>query len=137
VFLIKRGLQVAADDPKLIAAAPSIAPRAITFADVAEALDYFFREPPLFDAKAQAKFLTEDKRALTRELADALQTLELWTAAALEEAVKAWVETKGLELKDAAQPARVALTGRSASPGLFEVIEILGKDLALTRLRAV
>jgi len=136
-FLVRRGLQVAADDPKLLAAAPLIAPRATTLLDAAEALDYFFREPPLFDAKAQAKFLTEDKRALTRELADAIQAVEPWSAAVLEAAVKAWVETKGVELKDAAQPARVALTGRSASPGLFEVIEILGRDLALSRLRAV
>jgi glutamyl-tRNA synthetase len=50
--------------------------------------------------------------------------------------VKQWAESKGLELKEIAQPARVALTGRSASPGLFEVMEVLGRETSLRRLRA-
>jgi len=57
-----------------------------------------------------------------------------WTAAALEERVNAWLASKGLQIKDVAQAARVALTGRTASPGLFEVLEVLGRDDSLTRL---
>jgi glutamyl-tRNA synthetase len=53
---------------------------------------------------------------------------------ALEARVKAWSEASGIALKDIAQPARVALTGRSATPGLFEVMEVLGKDRTLARL---
>jgi glutamyl-tRNA synthetase len=52
----------------------------------------------------------------------------------LESRVKAWLEQRGLTLKDVAQPARVALTGRKASPGLFEVMEGLGRELTLARL---
>ena len=53
---------------------------------------------------------------------------------ALEAAVNAWLEKDGLKLKDVAQPARVALTGKTASPGLYEMMEVLGKDVVLARL---
>ncbi|MEY4578043.1 MAG: hypothetical protein RL701_2746 [Pseudomonadota bacterium] len=135
-FLAKRGLTVAKDDPKLLAAAPLVAPRATTFADAADALDYFFREPPTFDPKAKAKFLVPDKLKVVHGLAAVLESVQPWAAAPLEAATKAWLETTGVELKDAAQPARVALTGRTASPGLFEVLEVLGRELSLQRLRA-
>ena len=135
-FVTKRGLDVRADDPKLVAAAPLIAPRATTFVDAAEALDYFFRDPPEFDAKAKAKFLVGDKLQRCRELADVIAGVEPFTAAPLEAAVKGWLERENIELKDVAQPARVALTGRTASPGLYEVLEVLGRDRSLARLRA-
>lgn len=136
-FLAKRGLPVAPDDPQLVAAAPLIAPRATTFVDAADALDYFFRDPPEFDPKAKAKFLVPDKLPLVAKLSELVANTEPFAAAPLEAAVKAWCEKDGVELKDVAQPARVALTGRTASPGLFEVIEVLGKQRALARLRAV
>jgi glutamyl-tRNA synthetase len=136
-FLAQRGLSVSADDPQLLAAAPLIAPRATTLVDAADALDYFFREPPGFDPKAKAKFLAADKLPMLAKLAEIAASTEPFTAVLLEAAVKAWCEADGLELKDVAQPARVALTGRTASPGLFEVMEILGKERCRARLRAV
>lgn len=136
-FLAKRGLEVAKDDPKLIAAAPLIAPRATTFVDAADALDYFFRQPPELDAKAKAKFLSGAQAARCQELAQVIEPVTPWAAAPLEQAVKHWVEGLGIELKEIAQPARVALTGRSASPGLFDVLEVLGREWSLARLRAV
>lgn len=134
-FLEKRQLHVAPNDPTLIAAAPLIAPRATTFVDAAEALDYFFRDAPEFDAKAKAKFLTADKLQLVHKLADVVEAAPRWVAAELEAAAKAWLESAAIELKDVAQPARVALTGRTASPGLFEVLEVLGRERSLKRLR--
>ncbi|HEX4351515.1 MAG TPA: glutamate--tRNA ligase [Polyangiales bacterium] len=136
-FLARRGLSVASTDPKLMAAAPLIAPRATTLIDVADALDYFFREPIEIDPKAKAKFLTANNIALLREFNDVVSKIEPFATEPLEAAVKTWVEGKGIELKDVAQPARVALTGRSASPGLFEVMSVLGRELSLSRLRAV
>lgn len=135
-FLAQRGLTVASGDPQLLAAAPLVAPRATTFVDAADALDYFFREPPAFDPKAKAKLLTADKLPLLAKLAEIAASTEPFQAAPLEARVKAWCEADKLELKDVAQPARVALTGRSASPGLFEVMEVLGRDRSLERLRA-
>jgi glutamyl-tRNA synthetase len=135
-FLAQRGLSVEATDARLIAAAPLVAPRATTFVDAADALDYFFREPPAFDAKAKAKFLSADKLPLLAKLSEIAARTEPFQAAPLEAAVKAWCEADKIELKDVAQPARVALTGRSASPGLFEVMEVLGRELSLARLKA-
>jgi glutamyl-tRNA synthetase len=136
-FLAKRGLDVAKDDPKLIAAAPLVAPRATTFVDAADALDYFFRQPPEIDAKAKAKFLTGAQGARCQELANVIEPVTPWAAEPLEQAVKHWLDGAGIELKEVAQPARVALTGRSASPGLFDVLEVLGREWSLARLRAV
>jgi glutamyl-tRNA synthetase len=135
-FLAKRGLEVKPNDPQLMAAAPLVAPRATTLIDAADALDYFFRDPPVFDEKAKAKLLTADARTQLAELAALLEKIEPFTREPLETATKAWLESRNLELKTVAQPARVALTGRSASPGLFEVMEVLGKARSLARLRA-
>jgi glutamyl-tRNA synthetase len=135
-FLAKRALNVSATDPKLLAAVPLIAPRATTFIDAADALDYFFRDPPEIDAKAKQKFLVPDKLALLAELSDVVAAVEPFETAPLEAAVKQWLDAKGLELKEVAQPARVALSGRSASPGLFEVMAVLGREWSLRRLRA-
>ena len=52
----------------------------------------------------------------------------------LEEAVRVWTEQKQVKMKDVAQPARVALTGRTASPGLFDVMVVLGRERTLARL---
>jgi glutamyl-tRNA synthetase len=134
-FLSKRGLNVSATDPKLLAAVPLVAPRATTFIDAADALDYFFRDPPEIDAKAKQKFLAPDKLALLAELSDVVAAVEPFETAPLEAAVKLWLDAKGLELKEVAQPARVALSGRSASPGLFEVMAVLGREWSLRRLR--
>jgi len=133
-FLAERGL---ADlDPATLAAAiPGIRARAHTYKDAASELDFYFREPPELDAKAREKLLNAEGAARLLELADGLAASESWDAATLEAAVRQWSEARGLAVKDVAQPARVALTGRSASPPLFEVMAVLGKERSLARLR--
>jgi glutamyl-tRNA synthetase len=135
-FLAARGLAVSAEDPRLAAAAALVLPRATTLKDVAEAVDYFFRDPPEFDVAAAAKFLVPERAEVLVQLAAQVQAVEPFERGALETAVKAWVEARGLPLQDVAQPARVALTGRKASPGLFEVMEVLGRVRTVQRLRA-
>ncbi len=133
-FLVARGLDVT---PARVEPVVSlIRERATTFADAADRLDFVFRDPPAIEAPAAAKFLVPASGPLLRGLADAIERVEPWTAPALEAAVNAWLPGTGLPMKDVAQPARVALTGRTASPGLFDVIAVLGRDRALTRLRA-
>ena len=135
-FFAARGLEVEASDARLSAAIPSVLTRATTLADIAELSDFFFREAPVFDEKAQRKFLVPAAAAPLRALAEQVEGLEDFRAAEIEKVVTAWLESSGLALKEVAQPARVALTGRSASPGLFEVMEILGRERSLARLRA-
>jgi glutamyl-tRNA synthetase len=134
-FLEKRGL-TAVDRATLVAALPLVRPRAETWVQAADALDYFFRDPPALDEKAAKKFLVPDKASHLRGLREVLADAPAWERAALEARVTAWLADQKLELKDVAQPARVAVTGRSASPGLFEVLEILGKSRTLARLDA-
>ncbi|MBW2214106.1 MAG: glutamate--tRNA ligase, partial [Deltaproteobacteria bacterium] len=134
-FLAKNGIEVEADDPVLLKTIPYVRPRAETFVDVAEAVDYFFREVE-FDAKGKRKFLVPDSAQTLLRLADVVEPVEPFTKGPLDATVKAWLEESELPMKVVAQPARVAMTGRTRSPGLFEVMEVLGKEKTLMRLRA-
>ncbi len=134
-FLAARGLEVDPTDRRLLTAMPLIKPRATTLVDVAEGVDYFFREPPEMEDKARRKFLVPERAAGLRDLAAVVEDVTPFDRAALEARVGAWLEEKGLAMKDVAQPARVAMTGRTRSPGLYEVMEVLGREVTLDRLR--
>ena len=81
-----------------------------------------------------AKLLAGPGRDRLAALAPVLQATTDWTAASLEAAVRAHVEATGVKLGDVAQPLRAALTGKTESPGLFEVMEVLGRDESLARI---
>ncbi len=74
--------------------------------------------------------------ALSHAAADRLAAVEPWAAAAIEEAMRALAEERGLKPRDAFAPIRLALTGSKVSPGLFESIELLGREESLARLNA-
>jgi glutamyl-tRNA synthetase len=132
-FLEARGLTV---EPEAAERAVALVrERATTFADAADRLDFLFRETPVVDPVAAAKFLLPPAAPLLRALADVIADVTPWSLVAVEAAIHAWLTSRGLAIKDVAQPARVALTGRSASPGLFDVIDALGKQATLLRLR--
>ena len=134
-FLAALGVEVTADDPVLLKSIPYVRPRAATFVDVADAVVYFFRDVE-FEAKGKRKFLVPANSENLRGLADIVQDTEPFDAETLEPAVKTWMEARELPMKAVAQPARVAMTGRTRSPGLFEVMEVLGKTRTVERLRA-
>lgn len=134
-WLSKRGLSVE-NAQRLEAAVETIRPRAKTLEDAAFALDYYFRSPPEFDEKAAQKFLVAGASPLLAELAGVVGAVEPFEEAPLESAVQAWVEQRGLAMKDFAQAARVALTGRKASPGLYQVMAALGRRQSVARLQA-
>ena len=132
-FLEKRGLG-GLDRARVEKTIWLIRERATTFADAADRLDFVFRDPPAVDEAAATKFLVAANAARLRELAGVVEKVEPWTSQALEAATNAWLAAAGLQIKDVAQPARVALTGRTASPGLFDVIAVLGRERSLGRL---
>jgi len=134
-FLEKRGL-TAPEHASLRTLLPAIRERAHTLLEAAEALDYFLRAEPQVDEKAAAKFLVKDAAARLREYAEALAASPEWTEPALEARTDAFLAAKGLAIKDIAQPVRVALTGRTASPGLYQVLALLGRHRSLARLAA-
>ena len=132
-FLEARGLPNP-DRTTIRRALPHIRERARTLVEAADALDYFFREPPQFDAKAQAKFLTPEAGARLRSVCAQLESSTDWTAEALEQRFRDHIEAEQLKMKEVAQPVRVALTGRSASPPLFDVMVVIGRERTLARL---
>jgi glutamyl-tRNA synthetase len=132
-FLAERGL-AEPDAERLLCAIPTVRERARTLKEAAFALDFYFREPPELDPKARDKLLNRDGATLLAELSTALGAHGDWTPEAIENAVRGFCEARGLAIKDIAQAARVALTGRSASPPLFEVMAVLGKEQSLLRL---
>jgi glutamyl-tRNA synthetase len=133
--LAARGL-VVTDQAHLAKAVATVRERARTFLEAAEALDFYFRPEVQWDEKARAKFLVGDAAAHLRGLLDVVKGVADFTHEALEAAVTAWLAEKSLEMKTIGQSVRVALTGRGASPGLFEVMEVLGRDVVLARLAA-
>jgi glutamyl-tRNA synthetase len=132
-FLVQRGLEHF-DEGTLFRALPVIRDRAHTFVEAADLLDFFLREPPVIDEKAAAKAFVGPAGAHLRGLAAMLRACGSWDEATLDLCLKAWAESEGLAFKDVASTARVALTGRGASPSLHQVLSVLGKDLSLARL---
>jgi glutamyl-tRNA synthetase len=135
-FLAARGID-APDRARLEAAIPTIRERGHTLVEAADLLDFYLREPPVFD-DAAAALLTPASAPNLENVRRIVAETEPFEAAAVEHAVKAWLESASVKMKDVAQPVRAALTGRKASPGLFEVMAVLGRDTTLARLdRAV
>jgi glutamyl-tRNA synthetase len=134
-FVHARGLAVAADDARLVPAFATVRVRASTLADAAERVDFYFREPPQFDEPSAKKFLVRAAAEHLRALAELVENAQPFEAEQLEAQVNAWAESHGVAMKDFAQAARVALTGRGAAPGLFEIMAVLGRELSVRRLR--
>jgi glutamyl-tRNA synthetase len=133
-FVHARGLEVSADDPRLTPAFESVRVRASTLADAAERIDFYFRAEPVFDEPSKKKFLVPQAAPHLAGLAEVFAQSEPFSAQSLEERTNAWLSAQGIAMKDVAQAARVALTGRSAAPGLFEIAAVLGRAESVRRL---
>lgn len=117
-------------------AMPGLRDRAKTLVELLDLAYYILHDGPLdFDPKA-AKLLAEDTAPMLVKLTSQLRDATAWTSEELEGIVRAFAENEGLKLGKAAQPLRAALTGRAVSPGVFDVLVTLGRDLSLARLDA-
>ncbi|MBX7194444.1 MAG: glutamate--tRNA ligase [Sandaracinaceae bacterium] len=123
-------------EARLHAAIGTVKTRATTLLDVGEMVDFYFRDTLSFDEKAVAKFLVPAAASLLGDFRAHLAAQPAFDRASLEAATTAWLTERGLQIKDVAQAARVSLTGKSQSPGLYEVLEVLGRERALARLEA-
>jgi glutamyl-tRNA synthetase len=124
--------------PKLreqwLAAMPSPKERAKTLLDLIASAHFLIADRPIpLDDKATA-MLTPDAKGLLAEVGAELTAVEPWTPESTEQAVRTFAERKGAKLGAVAQPLRAALTGRTTSPGIFEVLNVLGKTESLARL---
>lgn len=107
--------------------------RAVTLPQMLDAVAFWFADQPAWDAKAVEKFV-KGKGDLLRELGELLAKLEPFDNPAVETALKAFAETKGMKFGDVASPLRVALTGGTVSPPINDVITLLGKARVAQRI---
>lgn len=136
-FLVKE--QVIHDDKPLDAAwlaraVHTLQERAKTLVELAGSLRYYIAEDVVFNEKAKEKFLNEKSRDLLIELKKGISFLSEFSTPEIENLFKTIVENHGVKLGALAQPVRVAMTGGTESPGIYEVLDVLGKEKVLKRL---
>ena len=118
----------------LIKGMPGLKQRAKTLVELAASALFYVRPLPLpIDEKAQ-KFCTDEHRATIQKALDALQGLSTWDHDTLEQAMRDLSESADIKLGKIAQPLRVALTGSTISPSVFEIMDVLGREESLQRL---
>lgn len=111
--------------------------RAETLIDLAgNGAIYLDKRPLVMEDKA-ARLLDPDARQHLARLLIDLEALEIWSEATLDSCIRRFIETRGMKLGAIAQPLRAAVTGRTQSPGLFEVLDALGREETLARLKDV
>jgi glutamyl-tRNA synthetase len=113
---------------------PLLKERAKTLNDLIAGAHFLLAERPIAPDEAAAALLTGEARSLLGEIAASFAAVAEWAAAPLEAALRTLAEAKGLKLGKLAQPLRAALTGRAASPGIFEILVILGREESLARI---
>jgi len=120
---------------KLLTAMPALKERAKTLVELFEATRFLWASRPL-DLNEQAKaLLTCEAKSVIAALLPELAAVAEWTPPAIEAVVRGYAERAALKLGAVAQPLRAALTGRTTSPPIFDVLAVLGKDESLARLR--
>ncbi|CAN5513254.1 glutamate--tRNA ligase [soil metagenome] len=120
---------------QLIAAMPGLKERAKTIVELIDSANFIFADRPLELEPKAAAVLTPDTRKLIGELRAALETVSPWASDTAEAAMRTFAEARNLKLGAIAQPLRVALTGRTTSPGIFDVLAVLGRETCLDRLQ--
>jgi len=113
---------------------PLLNQRAKTLVEMAGKARFYFKKEVEFDEAARKKFLNHESQPLLTQLAAQIETLDELTSENLETSFKEIVEAAGVKLGKLAQPVRVALTGKTESPGIYDTILLLGKETTLARL---
>ncbi len=136
-YLVKEGI-IKEDTPLdmtwLSRAIRTLKERAKTLVDLARMLRYYIAEEVDYDEKARNKFLTTETLPRLKEIRNALEGLSPFSAPEIEKVFKEFVSSYNIKLGQIAQPVRVAMTGGTESPGIFDVLEIIGKEKTLRRL---
>ena len=125
---------LAANTGTVLAALPELQPRAKTVLELIDLAQFIYAIRPLPMEPTAAEQLNADGRGHIAEFAVVLGAINDWSVAAIDAAARAFAEGKGLKLGKLAQPLRAALTGRTVSPGIFEVMVLIGRDETLGRL---
>ncbi len=135
--LVSARLKFDHDDTRrsmVLAAMPALKPRAANINELADGTAFLFAARPLAIDEAAAPLLTGAAPAVLARLHDALDAVHNWDTENTEAAVRQVAEDAGVKLGQVAQPLRVALTGRKTSPGIFDVLVLLGREESLARI---
>jgi len=133
-FIAARGWTIPGDDAWLERMVVTLQERAKTLVELVELAAYYFVDEVAIEPAAAAKHLGKANLDAVRDLRAALAALPEWTVDAIKQAFEAVLARHQLALGKLAQPVRVALTGGTVSPGIFEVAEVIGRDRVLARL---
>jgi len=133
-FLTARGYTVQ-EGPFIEGVINTLRERSKTLLDMADGAGFYFEDITRYEEKAAQKFLKPPALAPLNLLIDRLTQLERFDEKSLEGVFLDVMDRTGLKLGKIAQPVRVALTGKTASPGIFEIIEVLGKERVVSRLK--
>ncbi|MCC5777572.1 glutamate--tRNA ligase [Nitratireductor sp. B36] len=120
---------------QFLQALPGLKERAKTLVELVDSAGFLFAARPLSIDEKAAQLLDENARQLLAEILPVLQNVEDWTLANIEAAVRAFAEQTERKLGKVAQPLRAALVGRTTSPGIFDVLSVLGQEESLARIR--
>lgn len=134
-FMASRGIVVPGDDAWLAKMAGTLRERAKTLGELTDMAGFYLADDVTLDEKAAAKFLKPEAAPLLQTVTDRLAALPAWDPAAIEGVFTGIVEETGAKLGSLAQPVRVAVTGGTVSPGIYEVLDVLGRERTLERLR--
>ncbi|MCH8029939.1 MAG: glutamate--tRNA ligase [Candidatus Dadabacteria bacterium] len=122
-------------DERFVAIVDMVRERAKTLLDITDSMDYFYKDEITYEEKARKKFLVPENTTLFETLIKRLSALDSFDQETLHGLYNEIAESMELKLGQVAQPTRVALTGGTVSPGIFEVMEMLGKDVVIERLK--
>jgi glutamyl-tRNA synthetase len=135
-YISAKGYAVPQDKSWLEKMVKTLRERSKTLVELVDAADFYLKEDISIDEKAATKFLSPEVRVPIEKLIEKLTALDDFSDANIEQAFSAVLDDLGLSMGKLAQPVRVALTGSTVSPGIHEVIAVLGKERTLRRLQS-
>ncbi len=130
--IIKEGQYI--DKGWLCRAINTLKERSKTLVELANSLRYYIVDYVDYDPKAKEKFLCEKNLENLMELKDLLEKLDNFTSSEIEKVFMSFIQKNNIKLGIIAQPVRVAITGKTESPGIFELLEIVGREKTIKRL---
>ena len=123
--------------PMLLKAMPALKDRAKTLINLAQGATFIFEARPIPMEDKAAKLLDEDGIAVIKGILPEFETLEDWTPEHVEQCIRDYTEANDTKLGKIAQPIRAAVTGKATSPGAFDVLQILGRDVSIARMKDI
>ena len=123
--------------PMLLKAMPALKERAKTLINLAQGAAFIFEKRPIPMEEKASKLLDDDGLAVIKGMLPAFEALQNWSPETVEQCIRDYTESNDTKLGKVAQPIRAAVTGKATSPGAFDVLQILGRDLSISRMKDV